>query len=54
MHHETNCPARRSARSLRASVHIGELIRELETAQPTHTGAGLNNGTAYRYEELVG
>jgi hypothetical protein len=55
---------------LRATVRIGELVRELEPAQPTHTGvqlpsggklkseaisdAGLSKSTAHRYEGLAG
>jgi hypothetical protein len=29
---------------LRASVRIGELVRELETAQPTHSGVQFPSG----------
>ena len=55
---------------LRASVRIGELVRELDKAQPTYSGvqlpeagklkseaiaeAGLSRTQAYRYQELAG
>src|SRR4051812_48786349 len=55
---------------LRASIRIGELVAELESAQGTRTdlqlaardgtksdgieGAGLSRRTAYRYQELAG